>query len=1607
MQQNAEKQLLAALSKFKLARDWVAINGCIQNIKEVCLNFRDEIYDTPHTLLLSKTLSQCLSPTLPAGVQSSALDVYSLIFETAGEARLLRDFYIWAPGVLQFFHSAGVSQRVTTLKLFSDFFIPLIPSNHRLGPPIILSILPGLMDEGTEVQSLDYQALDIIKRSLGSIQFWRAMFRAALTHPNTRSAFLAFTVKSDPFSEFHDVGNNQPKNEKSSETKNEDLNDVRLIISLFTILFNDSNVLIIRSALELFKNSYSKFQSEEVKSDLSLKCINLLSNENKSIRRRVFQWITENINSKIVHIAVSNAYPEAVKVALEKGDDIKKMIVENCLSMILSRGQEFDISIFFTNDKLVELKTLLKAASNISSIELKGKTKLDHALIIIDAHLRIIHHSRSSTPPEIRNELLIETLQKFVELKNVDVKKNIKDQIIIKLADLTLLLVDGFDFDEEKIKAIAKEAINAIFSDFKNIKTCLQLAVKILSKIQLDADFNLLVTTTEKSVFSFSSIDSLVTLSKTNLYALIALDENADKCITYCWHLLSLIIPTVVNSKRSFFVSDLQQEKQQETNIDLIHKMEGEIRNTDHHLLTSIEMDYCDLSELQILEKKVEICKILVQLYYSYPSKFAISIDKNWDPTSIFTFISYTSEIPIPLLIVAQNKIKKQKKKNSNNELKQKVTHFDNFNLLRMICGHSQLLLSDTKRILSNASTTNDYDYMNVIIESLTNLVNVDNKLFIKSMSDSSLINFISLLLTFNSLSSNLLYSILSVSEFSSSDDCSFLSPDVLTEISGLIENYILSNVSDSWSFRLIIPVSLYLQNSSISAFIDLIPKHPSMLNSILYVLEKISSSDSHYTFLDSLCQRIVELLSNLQSKSFLASYFDEATNSSLDSLDSNSSSSFVLLIGEPLLNDITRLFRLIISRTENEISEARATVKSSTLRRILTSVEDLSNDDCIASLTVSYIIQDESNTRYSSLAPKYLPQILSVAFNSFKILSIQSMLNLPSLTLSSPSSVVMNTSSSDNNFVSSLFASKFVVPFFLSLDNTWKLLFFYALSVTNSARMMQSVASAISPLVQDNQMAYYIKSLIQVLSYNESSDKSDISSFCQFIETLLYLQVPVFQTNSDSQSSTSTTGTNANATSNTESNITPSSVSNATESNPLSSLIVNIQSSASIVSQQSTASAASTITSTNQSGTFNPSSTIEIIPVFASIFTQLHISSSNIIKLILTYQICFPQASLSALQVPFMNALNDAKTNQEELQNIISFISMLENKETILKKSIFKSYTRAKITLLFTKVFSLCDKSAIQYPFFISKFCSFDPENTDWATTSIISMLSDPSFFQNGINYLSTAINAIKNVSKVAGDKLVPLVFELLSKSSSDTGIMWINMRSSSAAEASATRNLKILSFVILSCDVDFFANKQQFINQQLLHFLSVIESSGQSSSNNSGNASTTSISQTNASNLNGGNQSNQSTNLNQNISYPNSNQASSKNISAFKTFALLMKSMFMRFSPKFIESFMPVINNELTCALTSEDDNIRAQAEVLLRAAIVTIPASFQFTEFAFIPDLITFPGKDFAQNKCQTWPIIKESTDSLIHLAQPEMLKRSNVELDLLREFLESIE
>ena len=155
----------------------------------------------------------------------------------------------------------------------------------------------------------------------------------------------------------------------------------------------------------------------------------------------------------------------------------------------------------------------------------------------------------------------------------------------------------------------------------------------------------------------------------------------------------------------------------------------------------------------------------------------------------------------------------------------------------------------------------------------------------------------------------------------------------------------------------------------------------------------------------------------------------------------------------------------------------------------------------------------------------------------------------------------------------------------------------------------------------------------------------------------------------------------------------------------------------------------------------------------------------------------------------------------------------------------------------------------------------------------------------------------------------------------------------------------VRILAFVMFGCDFDMFSNRQQNINSLLVHSLAL----------------------------------------------------ENTELADFRAFSLLMRVMFVRFSHRFIESFSSIMVNELIEGLSGNDE-MRIEAERLIRAAIMTVPSIFQFMEFVFLPDLICFPEGEKGDG---IWPMIKDSSESLQYLSKAAFDK-TQYEALLLSEF-----
>eukprot|EP00842_Homolaphlyctis_polyrhiza_P003044 jgi/Hompol1/3740/HPOL_003335-RA len=97
-----------ALQSFDSVSEWQDVIGFLTRLAKILSQYQ-QFTTIPKKLIVSKRLAQCLNPALPAGVHTKALEVYHLIFQSAGKAQLAEDLPLWSYGLFPFGSHAAMS----------------------------------------------------------------------------------------------------------------------------------------------------------------------------------------------------------------------------------------------------------------------------------------------------------------------------------------------------------------------------------------------------------------------------------------------------------------------------------------------------------------------------------------------------------------------------------------------------------------------------------------------------------------------------------------------------------------------------------------------------------------------------------------------------------------------------------------------------------------------------------------------------------------------------------------------------------------------------------------------------------------------------------------------------------------------------------------------------------------------------------------------------------------------------------------------------------------------------------------------------------------------------------------------------------------------------------------------------------------------------------------------------------------------------------------------------------------------------------------------------------------------------------------------------------
>lgn len=269
--------------------------------------------------MVARRLSQCLNPTLPAGVHQKALEVYTYIFSLIGKAGLGRDLPYYLPGLSPVLAFASLSVKPHLLSLFDTFIVALDPVALRPAlKAILLALLPGLEEESSDEFEQTLVILQRLKEAVAhgehdgrSLQdasghhfFWQSLFLAAITSPSRRQGALAYLQRHLPRLGKSAESRHRPNGQDGERTR-EFSGEVEaitspepgLLIRCFIAGLGDENVLTQRGFLDMLV-THLPLRSEALHRKVSPRdlikltsaAVSVVLRREMSLNRRLWTW---------------------------------------------------------------------------------------------------------------------------------------------------------------------------------------------------------------------------------------------------------------------------------------------------------------------------------------------------------------------------------------------------------------------------------------------------------------------------------------------------------------------------------------------------------------------------------------------------------------------------------------------------------------------------------------------------------------------------------------------------------------------------------------------------------------------------------------------------------------------------------------------------------------------------------------------------------------------------------------------------------------------------------------------------------------------------------------------------------------------------------------------------------------------------------------------------------------------------------------------------------------------------------------------------------------------------------------------------------------------
>lgn len=305
-----------ALATFDSLEEWADYIAFLSRLQKALqlpddLKSRHTVSWIPHTHKIANKLSLCLSAGLPNGVHQKTLSIYDSIFMALTKDTFNDQAFVWIPGIFPLFSYCSVQVKPQIISIFKQHFLANANSHnlHQMTKPFVLSLLPGLDDENSEVFQDVVDLMDEFKLRLDDdSHFWECLFLSIITNPEkrlgaffwcTRRLPLFTTIKQD------EKADGEAKVVFSDEARACLGSEPGLVVRAFASVIgsdyssdNSSSIFVARSFFDLLlyhlplnSDLLNKVVIPGDKELLVMSCCRAALKKDMSLTRRLWNWL--------------------------------------------------------------------------------------------------------------------------------------------------------------------------------------------------------------------------------------------------------------------------------------------------------------------------------------------------------------------------------------------------------------------------------------------------------------------------------------------------------------------------------------------------------------------------------------------------------------------------------------------------------------------------------------------------------------------------------------------------------------------------------------------------------------------------------------------------------------------------------------------------------------------------------------------------------------------------------------------------------------------------------------------------------------------------------------------------------------------------------------------------------------------------------------------------------------------------------------------------------------------------------------------------------------------------------------------------------------------